>query len=124
MAGILQRGPRGLDLRPLPTLDEDVGNMHQYGIDWAVHRDPRLMRHLQTHNSIDQDAAESFRLPEHMARVECEPPNCPFTPLQMSRLRVELSDRVGEQVHRRDMPSRRVVWCHAYAIASAIRLGR
>jgi hypothetical protein len=79
MAGILQCGPCGLDLQPTPVLDENVEDVHQYGVDWATHSDRRLMRHLLEHNPQEHDTRNSFRLPEHMARVECEPPNCPFT---------------------------------------------
>jgi hypothetical protein len=125
VAGLLQRGARGLDLRPQPDLEEDIGNMHQYGVDWAVHRDTRLMQHLRDHNATDEDGAvEPFRLPDHMARVECEPPNCPFDSEQMVVFRAELAGRIAHQIHRRDMPSRRIIWCHAFAIASDIRTRR
>jgi hypothetical protein len=119
--GILQRGARGLNLRPQANLDEVVDNPTQYGVDWAAHRDQHLMRHLHEHNPSDHDTAESFCLPEHMARVECEPPNCPFTAEEMVVFRASLAGRVIEHVHRRDMPSRRIVWCHAFAIAFHMR---
>jgi hypothetical protein len=124
VAGILQRGARGLDLRPLPSLEEDVGDVHQYGVDWSVHRDARLMRHLHENNTADQDSSQSFCLPEHMARVECEPPNSPFNDQQAEEFRTRLLESVGDQLHRRDMASRRVVWRHAFAIASDIRSRR
>jgi hypothetical protein len=119
-----QQGARGLNLRPRPNLDEDVGDVHQYGVDWSVHRDTNLMRHLRDHNPQDQAPATSFRVPEHMANVQCEPPNCPFTSDEMVDLRIELSRRVAAHVNRRDMPSRRIVWCHAFDIASEITARR
>jgi hypothetical protein len=124
VAGILQRGARGLDLRPVPSLEEDVGDIHQYGVDWAVHCDTRLMCHLHENNTADQDSLQSFSLPEHMARVECKPPNNPFTGQQMEVFWARLLDHIGDQVHRRDMASRRIVWRHAFAIVSEIRLQR
>jgi hypothetical protein len=124
ISGILQQGARGLDLRPAADLGENIGDLHQYGVDWSVHNDRQLMRHLYTHNPSDQAAAESFSLPEHMARVECEPPGCPFTPREMDILRVQMARRVPDQVRRRDMTSRRVVWCHAYSVAREIGLNR
>jgi hypothetical protein len=124
MAGILQRGAQGLDLRPSANLNEDIGDVHQYGVDWGAHRDRRLMQHLHEHNPGDNQAADSFRLPEHMARVECEPPNSPFSSEEMNVLRERLSIRVGEQAYCRDMPTRRVLWCHAFAIAREIKASR
>jgi hypothetical protein len=121
MAGILQQGARGLNLRPQANMNEAVNDTNQYGVDWSVHSDRRLMRHLHEHNPDDNNVVESFCLPKHMARVECKPPHCPFTPDEMLYLRSELIDRVANHVHRRDMPSRRIVWCHAFAIASEIQ---
>jgi hypothetical protein len=123
MAGILQRGPRGLDLRPPPVLDEDIGDINQYGVDWAAHGDGRLMRHLIEHNPEEQNTQNTFRsMPEHMARaVECNPPNCPFSNDEMDILRVELADRVAAHIHRRNMPSRRIVWHEAIVITSEMR---
>jgi hypothetical protein len=120
-AGILQRGARGLELRPQPNMQEVVDDPHQYGVDWAVHRSTRLMHHLHENNPNEHDTTGSFRLPEHMARVECEPPNCPFTPQEMVVFRSQLADRIADQVHRRDMATRRLVWCHAFAIAFDLR---
>jgi hypothetical protein len=72
IAGILQRGARGLNLQPQANMDELVNDPHQYGVDWAVHQDRLLMNHLHDNNPGDHDLTQSFRLLEHMARVECE----------------------------------------------------
>jgi hypothetical protein len=121
MAGILQCGPRGLDLRPPPVLDEDVGDIHQYGIDWSSHGNRLLMQHMHEHNPGERTQENSFQLPEHMAQVECEPPNCPFSVYEMETFRAEIAIRVAGHIHRRDMPSRRIVWREAFTIASEIR---
>jgi hypothetical protein len=103
--GMLQSGPRGLDLRPEPDLTERVEHINEYGVDWDVHRSRRLMRHLRENNPNANHAAQTFQLPVHMARVDCEPPNSPFTASQMQHLRDELSRRARHSVHQHDMPS-------------------
>jgi hypothetical protein len=118
--GMYQSGARGLDLRPEPDLAEAVPNVGEYGVDWDVHRSRRLMQHLRTNNPDADQAAQSFQLPTHMARVDCEPPNCPFTPIQMDRLRRELSLRASASLYQHDMPSRRLVWQYAFDIASEV----
>jgi hypothetical protein len=122
--GMLQAGPRGLDLRPEPDLTESVTNINEYGVDWAVHRSTRLMQHLRENNPNANHPAQSFQLPTHMARVDCEPPNSPFTTTQMNYLRTELLRRAQHSLHQVDMISRRLVWQHAFDIASQIHVNR
>jgi hypothetical protein len=118
--GMYQSGARGLNLRPEPDLTEVVSNVSEYGVDWDVHRNRRLMQHLRTNNPGADQAAQTFQLPTHMARVDCEPPNCPFTTSQMQHLCRELAHRAANSVHQHDMPSRRLVWQHAFDIAMQI----
>jgi hypothetical protein len=115
-----QSGSRGLNLRPDPDLTESVDNVSMYGVDWDVHRSRRLMQHLRENNPGDEQAAQSFQLPTHMARVDCEPPDTPFTSNQMAYLRRELLTRAQHSLHQGDMPSRRLVWQHAFDIAREI----
>lgn len=122
LVGMLQHGPRGAHLRPEPNLDEEIGDITDYGVDWNVHRDRRLMQHLHANNPGENQAAADFHLPAHIARVECEPPNCPFTPSDMEYLRIQLASRAWDLMHRRDMPSRRLLWNHAFQIAAELRL--
>jgi hypothetical protein len=121
MIGMLQQGPRGMDLRPDPDLMEAIGDPVEYGVDWDVHRNQRMMQHLYNNNPEENSAAKSFQLPSHMARVECEPPHSPFISTEMDHLRTQLALRTRNVIHRRDMTSRRIVWNHAFSIASEIR---
>jgi hypothetical protein len=122
--GMHQSGPRGLDLRPEPELTEQIDNVSEYGVDWAVHWSQRLMQHLRDNNPNADQAAQSFQLPTHMARVGCEPPNSPFTATQMQHLRSELLRHAQHSLHQNDMASRRLVWQNAFDIACQIHRHR
>jgi hypothetical protein len=122
--GMHQVGSRGLNLRPDPDLTESVNDVSMYGVDWDVHRSRRLMQHLRENNPDDEHTAQSFQLPTHMARVDCEPPHSPFTPTQMDYLRRELLVRAQHSLHQVDMSSRRLVWQEAFRIAREIHVQR
>jgi hypothetical protein len=119
-----QLGYRGLNLRPDPDLTESIDNVNTYGVDWDVHRSRRLMQRLRKNNPNDEHAAQSYQLPTHMARVDCEPPDSPFTSTQKEYLRRELLARTRHSLHHIDMPSRRLVWQHAFGIAREIFIQR
>lgn len=95
--------------------------MVEYGVDWDAHQNKRLMQHLYNNNPGENQAAESFHLPTHMARVECEPPRSPFSPEEMNFLRSQLAARASDVICRRDMPSRRLLWGYAFSICAEIR---
>ena len=75
--GVIQNGARGLAFNetPVPNLEEDIGHVEEYGIDWA-----ELERARNTH--ID--------LPEHMATVLVDPPTCPLTAEEVAELNASL----------------------------------
>jgi hypothetical protein len=71
--GVIQNGARGLAFieSPMANLDEYIGSVEEYGIDWAE---------LERARNIPVDH------PEHMAAVVVDPPNCPLTAEEMVEL--------------------------------------
>jgi hypothetical protein len=109
--GMMQQGLRGM---------EDVDNFATYGVDWDDYTDASFMRNLQDANPGDAADVNTFSIPEHIATVHCEPPNCPLSPDELRILDVELRNRVGQAYHSRDMTSRRAVWAAALDITTGI----
>ena len=112
---MIEDGPRGF-ARP-EEVEEDVGDLAGYGIDWEVAADPRLMTHLLDNNPHDWEHENPFHTgPNRLSDVPCEAPNCPLTAAQLEDLDHQLPMRVD--IHTRSMTLRRVVWRHAVEICS------
>jgi hypothetical protein len=109
--GMSQEGSRGV---------EDVQNFDEYGVDWDDYNDASFMRSLLQSNPDDTEEAGVFRAPEHIATVECEPPNCPLSSNEVRELDDELHRRIGNAFYSRDMNARRAVWEAALAITMDI----
>lgn len=115
---LLQDGPRGIS-GLLQPLDDEVENPDEYGIDWDVAADERLMNHLHEHNPQDTSGANPFtNAPATAAHVECLPPNCPFTEDQVHWLDSSLRTRVD--VSSRVMQTRRLVWMEALELCQQL----
>jgi hypothetical protein len=104
--GMLQAGLRGM---------EDVTNFDMYGVDWEDYNNASFMRNLQDAHPEDQGDIDNFRAPSHINEVNCEPPNCPLSPEEVTELDRELDYRLGEARHSRDMSVRRATWDVALA---------
>ncbi|KZP15787.1 hypothetical protein FIBSPDRAFT_912394 [Athelia psychrophila] len=115
---LLQDGPRGLTGLLEPP-DEPVENPDEYGIDWDVASDERLMDHLHEHNPQDtQDTNPFSNAPATAAHVECQPPNCPFAEDEVRWLDDTLRSRVD--IASRVMQTRRLVWVEALALCQQL----
>ncbi|KAH7906787.1 hypothetical protein BJ138DRAFT_1015645 [Hygrophoropsis aurantiaca] len=118
--GMLQEGPRGIQ-RALEPVNEMVGDINSYGVDWEVHDDERFMSHLLDNNPDEWEEANPFvsaSTPANLSQVLCEPPGCPFTPEQLNHLDTTLQAHVD--VFSRNMTVRRLVWQRALAISRDI----
>lgn len=92
---MVSQGPHGIQSFVAPVEDE-VGDIHSYGVDWDVNDDPVLMTHLLEHNPQDWESGNPFApatSPDNMNTVECEPAGCPLTAMQLTELNTELHHR-------------------------------
>jgi hypothetical protein len=109
--GMAENGPRGF---------EDISNVQAYGVDWEDYTDAQFMRGLQEANPANTGDVHVFQAPEHIAIVNCEPPNCPLTAAELVHLNTEVRRRVGGGFESRDMTARRAVWQVALDVTTSI----
>ncbi|KAH9833490.1 uncharacterized protein C8Q71DRAFT_795253 [Rhodofomes roseus] len=122
--GMIENGPRGISnhqelrVQRREALPDTVDDPQAYGIDWDVLDDPMLMAHHLANNPDEWEAANPFSpgytRPSELSVVECEAPNCPFTPAEVAAFDAELALRVNRTT--RDMGICRLVWVEALRI--------
>ncbi|KAJ7026248.1 hypothetical protein C8F04DRAFT_966551 [Mycena alexandri] len=123
--GMLREGPRGISA--FLTAEEDIEDINEYGIDWEVNQKPEIVAHLLENNPEERaggagdDPFASASTPDNLSEVLCDPPNCPFTPMQLELLDQHLSTSVD--LFSRNMNIRRSVWVRALDIARGIQQG-
>lgn len=115
MFGMLEEGPRGIELMD----DNDIGDVAEYGVDWGDLGDRNLVNHL-LENNLHENAEDLFNVhaPVHMNEVAVLPPNCPFTVEQVAWIDQEL--RVRVDVNSISMLVRRSIWIEALAICNGM----
>ncbi|KAI0706377.1 hypothetical protein C8Q76DRAFT_770901 [Earliella scabrosa] len=126
MFGMIEHGPRGLEQihAPPPVHEEPVSDLADYGVDWEVINDPRLMAHHREHNPVGADVNLSpsnssstpnpfatTSTPQRLSEVTCDPPRCPLTAQQVSLLNAHMA--LHFDLTTRDMLVRRQMWVAA-----------
>lgn len=89
---MMQDGLRGVS--GLRDLDDEVPaeDLAGYGIDWEVADNARYMHHLLENNSEAGSVPNPFQVgPATLSDVPCEPPNCPFTVMEVAALDAHLA---------------------------------
>jgi hypothetical protein len=90
--GMIEEGPRGLVLADEDIADEDIAG---YGVDWEALEDRQIRGHHDEANTpetgleVGDDMADNpfeRHVPEHLAVVEVEEPNCPLSVEQVNFL--------------------------------------
>ena len=114
MFGMIQHGARGIEHLIGTPVEENVGEYSDYGIDWAVIDDRRLMEHHAQHNEDPPNPDNPFApsgMPQNLSNVACDPPDSPLTPEQCSQLDASLAARFDTA--SRDMLVRCSIWAAA-----------
>lgn len=123
--GMVAHGPRGVQhmVRAAPV-DEEVEDPDSYGVDWEVHDDEDVMRHIlennphDTHDAADTHPFATSATPYQLSDVPCVPPNCPLTPAQVQLLDGELAG--SNNLLLRSESAHRLLWIRALSLCSAI----
>ncbi|KAJ6579872.1 hypothetical protein B0H10DRAFT_2341862 [Mycena sp. CBHHK59/15] len=106
-----ERSPRNL----FTPEEEEIEDINEYGVDWEVTNEPELIAHLLENNPHERTPSN----PLSHQPVLCEPPDCPFTQLQLHDEHLSTS----VDLFSRNMNVRRVVWVRALDIARRIQQG-
>ncbi|KAK6977130.1 hypothetical protein R3P38DRAFT_2560206 [Favolaschia claudopus] len=126
MFGMLREGPRGISsFLAVEEEEEEIEDINEYGIDSEANEEPELIAHLLENNPDERtnntDPFASSSTPANLSEVLCEPPGCPFTPIQLQLLDEHLNSSVD--LFSRNMNVRRLVWIEALQIAQGIQAG-
>ncbi|KAH9915220.1 uncharacterized protein B0H18DRAFT_1087605 [Fomitopsis serialis] len=124
--GMIENGARGVGnavvQRQQEPAHEVVDDPEAYGIDWEVQDDPGLMAHHLANNPDEWEAGNPFApgsvQPNELSVVECESPNCPFSPAEVVFLDTQLALRVDRT--SREMTVRRLIWVEALRICQQL----
>ncbi|KAK6997284.1 hypothetical protein R3P38DRAFT_3328900 [Favolaschia claudopus] len=119
-------GPRGISsFLAVEEEEEEIEDINEYGIDSEANEEPELIAHLLENNPDERtnntDPFASSSTPANLSEVLCEPPGCPFTPIQLQLLDEHLNSSVD--LFSRNMNVRRLVWIEALQIAQGIQAG-
>jgi len=118
--GMIEQGPRGLALAEEDIADEDIAG---YGIDWEALDDRQIREHHDEANTpetgleADDDVVDNpfdRHVPEHLAVVEVEEPNCPLSIEQVDFLDAQLVH--NDWWKSRSVESYRLRWITALQI--------
>ncbi|KZS91325.1 hypothetical protein SISNIDRAFT_394209, partial [Sistotremastrum niveocremeum HHB9708] len=102
LLGMVEHGLRGF-----VPIDEAVADIEAYGVDWEAIGDANLMAHHFQQPDVPAGVYAPAQ-PEHMANIQFEPPNCPFTPQLMQHLGAALAST--GVLTSSDMAVRRWLW--------------
>ncbi|KAI0794620.1 hypothetical protein C8Q74DRAFT_1315231 [Fomes fomentarius] len=118
-------GARGADA--LLETGADIGDIAEYGIDWAAADDPRIMNHLLEREPNEWDEVNPFvapplsNRPQRAPHVPCDPPEDFLKPWEVQELSVRLYRTLGaERMASRNMEVRRLIWITAFRFCGDI----
>lgn len=121
-------GARGADA--LLERGEDIGEIAEYGIDWAAADDPHIMNHLLEREPDEWDEVNPFiapplsNWPQRAPHVPCDPPEDFLKPWEVQELHVQLYQTLGpERMALRNMEVHCLIWITAFQISGNI-MGR
>ncbi|KAI0694683.1 hypothetical protein C8Q76DRAFT_634347 [Earliella scabrosa] len=122
---LINDGARGLDEAGPPEDAEPVGELAEYGIDWAASSDPKLMDHLlerepEEWNEVNPFLVQPHTGPQAFSQVPCDPPSGPLNPWEVQELNLRLQAAFGGEVASRNMEVRRLIWITAFEICHSI----
>ncbi len=115
---LIRDGPRGLEG---VAQEEDIGDIAEYGIDWAAADDPRIMDHLLEREADAWDSENPFAAPpKQRPHVPCDGPGDFFSPWEVQELTMRLHQTLGGLLATRNMEVRRQIWIVAFEICGDI----
>ncbi|KZT31855.1 hypothetical protein SISSUDRAFT_994648 [Sistotremastrum suecicum HHB10207 ss-3] len=112
LLGMVEHGLRGFE----PVDDLAPEDLAVYGVDFEVLDDRVLMQHHFEQQEVPQGFFAEDAHPDHMADIQFEPPNCPFSPENLQLL-AGLLEQTGV-LQTTDMHARRWLWTYALQIVT------
>jgi hypothetical protein len=109
--GILEREVPGI-AEWIEAQEENMGDLHDYGVDFAGMDDATLINHLQER----EPNAFGDQVPNNFNEIACEPPDCPLMPALVTELDATLLQEFN--MRATNMELKKLKWDRALQICS------